>query len=626
MSAQVRNAPINPDKPSMAAPNGMSIEYGNNRQACDICHRRKVRCNSRDQLACTKCQASNLQCTFLIANERLKRIRPRSRSSRFSYRQNRRLQAKNTPVPIEVAQGVGPQTSPKEPNTSQPSEHVDHSPRHSLVLTEHDIVEEGLARTSLTEFLGRGFHAPAWDTFHEDDPIRIAYVGTPLSNLAYLVSQESPYHGNASLHFSSPSIRPKLPWKPSPDLPLLKWYSTAAQDISLLPEKEVRDQLIEDYFAKINPGFPVIDEAEFRSDYADENHPPALLLLQSVLLAGAHVCNHPKVAKSRSLVKVALFRRAKALFNLHYENNREHLIQAALLFTWHFEGADDIGANVYYWVGVACRIAFGLGIHRNLSARARSVIPVQDRRIQRRLWWTLFQYDVLASLHHGRPLMIDENDCDQPPLEEQDFIEINGQLNKNIRVDYCVQNIKLCSIISSIMKLFSPGSLRHHGIAQRLDQSWFTALTMLLAAAIQMAREARIASSSGSHILCLQAQSRLENLFSVMNKVSEYWPSTEAIYRLFRDVQAKMRLEIERTLQTEETLETGRQIMPHSQDINHIGFEGPLLGHPIGLSEEDWSSLFGTSTISAFFDDDLNSLNDWLAYSTVSPTAGNDFI
>ncbi len=95
---------------------------------------------------------------------------------------------------------------------------------------------------------------------------------------------------------------------------------------------------------------------EFRSRYGNDKTPVPLLLLQSVLLAGAHACQHPKVAKSRSLVKVALFRRAKALFDLHCENNREHLIQAALLFTWHFEGADDIAANAYYWIGVACRL------------------------------------------------------------------------------------------------------------------------------------------------------------------------------------------------------------------------------------------------------------------------------
>ncbi|KAH7321709.1 hypothetical protein BKA65DRAFT_482156 [Rhexocercosporidium sp. MPI-PUGE-AT-0058] len=267
------------------------------------------------------------------------------------------------------------------------SRYVKRPPRHRLVLGEKDIEEEGLARTALSEFLHRGFLSPTFSVFHERDPIRIAYIGTLTSNLAYRVSQESPYQGDASLHFAFPSIRKALPWKPTNDLSLAKWYQNMAQDISMLPEKEVCDQIIEAFFTKIDPGFPVIDEAEFHLQYADHNNTVPLILLQAVLLAGAHVCKHPRVAQSRSLVKVTLSRRAKALFDLRYENNREHLIQAALLFTWHFGGADDIGANAYYWIGVACRLAFGLGIHRDLSSSGRSVVPVQDRRIQRRFWF-----------------------------------------------------------------------------------------------------------------------------------------------------------------------------------------------------------------------------------------------
>jgi transcriptional regulatory protein AMDR len=575
------------------------------------------------------------------------------------------------------------------------------------VLNENDIVEEGLARTALTEFLHRGFHAPTFSVFHEKDPIRIAYVGTSTSNLAYLVGQESPYHGDASLHFSFPSIRPALPWKPSNDLPLVKWYSNMAHDVSLLPEKEVCDQLVQDFFTKIHPGFPVVDEAEFRSQYGNDKTPVPLLLLQSVLLAGAHVCQHPKVAKSRSLVKVALFRRAKALFDLHYENNREHLIQAALLFTWHFEGADDIAANAYYWIGVACRLAFGLGWHRNLSSSARSVIPIQDRRIQRRLFWVLFQYDVLASLHHGRPLMINEDDCDQPPLVLEDFIEIDGQLNKNVHFDYCDQSIKLCYIIISVLKLFSPGSLRRHRLGQqtiessrstldsqlegwflrlpqslinpsrntedfwctqlhmhynlallqlyrtsylptypggpdlslapslktmeichnaassmsrlfnsllissKIDRCCFTALTMLLAAAIQMSLEARSAGSSGSSILGLQAQCRLEDLFAVMNEVAKYWPSAEAIYRLFQDVLNTMKAEMERSLAASDLLTMRERGTLASQPNGSVtsNTQGRFLDNQIGLSDQDWNGLLGTWDPSAFFDGDLNGMN-----------------
>jgi transcriptional regulatory protein AMDR len=87
-------------------------------------------------------------------------------------------------------------------------------------------------------------------------------------------------------------------------------------------------------------------------------------------------------------------------------------------------------------------------------------MPVGDTRIFRRIWWTLVQVDVLASLHHGRPAMIDPDEFDQTPLTPDDFIEYCGHSNQHVNIDYCIQNSNLCNIIISILKLSSPGSLR----------------------------------------------------------------------------------------------------------------------------------------------------------------------
>lgn len=329
--------------------------------------------------------------------------------------------------------------------------------------TEDDILEESLAKTALARFYHHSINTSAWKVFDDSSPLRVVYIGTPTSNLSKLVDEEAEFSGSqpSSLHLPFPSVRPTRPWKPPKTLSWVKWYSTScADDISALPAKDVRDDLVESFFTKIHPGFPVVDESEFRMQYNDTRNPPPLLLFQAVLLVGAHVSDHPKVIRSRSLVKMALFRRAKVLFDLHYENDRMHVIQAALLFTWHFEGADDVSSNAYYWAGIACRVAFGLGMHRNLASTAVNRMPLGDRRIYRRIWWTVYQINVLSSLHHGRPLMIDPDECDQPILHDDDFIEYDGLKNRNINVEYCIHNIALCNIIVSIMKLSSPGALR----------------------------------------------------------------------------------------------------------------------------------------------------------------------
>ena len=336
------------------------------------------------------------------------------------------------------------------------------------VSNEGDIPEDKVSKTALSRFFHQ-INQSNWEVFQDKGFTRIAYIGTSVSNLAKLVDDEG--FNTSSLHFPFPSVRPTLPWKPSPAMPLIQWYSNSfVDDLSALPMHTVRDELVESFFSKIHPGFPIVDESEFRRQYKSPDNPPPILLYQAVLLAGAHVSEHPNIVPRRSQVKKVIYRRAKALFDLHYENDRMHVVQAALLFMFYLEGADDICSNVYYWAGVACRVAFGLGMHRDLKTSLPILMPKQDRRIYRRIWWTLFQVEVLSSLHHGRPSMIDLDEIDQSPLQTDDFVEQNGQVNEKIDLDYCIQNTQLCHIIISIIKLSSPGALRRYATTPELFQ------------------------------------------------------------------------------------------------------------------------------------------------------------
>ena len=147
------------------------------------------------------------------------------------------------------------------------------------------------------------------------------------------------------------------------------------------------------------------------------------------------------------------------------------------------------------------------------------------------------------------------------------------------------KTIEIChNAASSISQLFN--SLL---ISSRINHCCFTALTMLLAAAIQMSLEARSASSSRSSILGLQAQSRLEDLFAVMNEVSKYWPSAEAIYRLFQDVLNTMKVEIERSLAASDLLTIREQGTSNSQpnERQSANTQGSFMENQIGLSDQD---------------------------------------
>lgn len=331
------------------------------------------------------------------------------------------------------------------------------------------IISQDLVRSGLSQFISFGVSSSSWDVFDQPERVRIAYIGTELSNFTHLVGLEQT--GSTELHHPYPHIKPPLPWKPDADSRNNLQSPNLILDLCSFPARDVRDDLVESFFTNIHPYFPIIDEHQFRAQYGNPQDPPPLILLQSVLLAGAHASHHPRVAQARSTVMAVLFRRAKTLFDMRHENDRLNLIQAALLFSWHIENADSVSSNSWYWAGVACRIAFGIGMHRNLSRYSVGRFPDKDRRLYRRVWWSLFQVEIMSALEHGRPCMIRIEDFDQPLLEMDDLRDADGVVNPNISYRYCAQKIELCYIALEISRLSSPGMMGHaiHGSVQSVN-------------------------------------------------------------------------------------------------------------------------------------------------------------
>lgn len=220
--------------------------------------------------------------------------------------------------------------------------------------------------------------------------VRAIYVGHDVSNISFLIRQQRGKDGDV-YHFAGNDI---------PKRHLRTGHDELLKDAVSLPEKALADELVQAYFAHVNPGYPIVDEDVFMTQYRnhDPSDPPPILVLQAILLVGAHVS---RPMPERDALKETFFRRCKWLFDARVERNRDILVQVALLLTWHSDSTDDdVSANAYYWVGVAARLATGIGMHRNpVSSR----FTAGDRRMWRRVWWILVQFDVMVSLSYGRP-------------------------------------------------------------------------------------------------------------------------------------------------------------------------------------------------------------------------------
>lgn len=314
--------------------------------------------------------------------------------------------------------------------------------------------EDGDFRRYLIEFIDQ----PHLTERPIDKEARMAYVGTEVSNTSFLVRQQFGHKTVGVSHYPTNRLSRRHACHEPDRLPIEAFQ---------LPSKSVVDRLLDAYFTHINPTFPIVDQDLFLAQYQarDPHNPPSLLLLHAMLVAGAHVLyDHTE----RDAQKALFFRRAKTLFDARFERNRDIVVQAALLLTWHSDDAEDVVANSWHWVGVAARTAMGLGMHRDAD---KSKLVPHNKRMWRRVWWLLFQFDVLVSLQYGRPQAIRLEESDVKRLQASDF----QHCGTRVQVDHCLQQTDLCIIISRGMKgqfylSRNPGLLARREMMQETEQ------------------------------------------------------------------------------------------------------------------------------------------------------------
>ncbi|KAL4752353.1 Acetamidase regulatory protein [Aspergillus terricola var. indicus] len=444
--------------------------------ACVHCHRRKVRCDARFVgLPCSNCRSAGK--TDCQIHEKKKKLAVRSILDPVPIRCR-------PPNPEEAPKSISslsPSLEPPsafttalravQPDITTPSGIANrvpsirsHNPQYDTkgtrstnnnisdnnsqyqnVLPEPDSPpysrpaasepSEGESRADIEKRLVNLIDGEASDSRAIQRGVRAIYVGHELSNMSFLIRQQRDT-GDDVYHFAGNEI---------PRRQLRTGHDQLLMDALTLPEPALADELVHAYFAQVNPGYPIVEEELFMSQYRnrDPADAPPILLLQTILLVGAHV-TRPKA--ERDTLKDIFFRRAKWLFDNRIERNRDVLVQAALLLTWHSDVADDdVSANAHYWIGIAARIATGLGMHRNPVC---SRFVPRDRRMWRRLWYILVQFDVMVSLSYGRPQALNLEDSDVSPLTVSDF----EGCGVRVQADFVIHFSELCTMISYIVR------------------------------------------------------------------------------------------------------------------------------------------------------------------------------
>ncbi|KAL1405741.1 hypothetical protein Q8F55_007411 [Vanrija albida] len=164
---------------------------------------------------------------------------------------------------------------------------------------------------------------------------------------------------------------------------------------------------IDAYFAQYHLQYPIVHQATFRAQWSQLiSQPPRAQwqLLLNVVLAHGALCASQPDAVIRYFMEHAL----NAVTVEQLESGSLTLVQGFCLLAALAQKLNKPNTS-YAYLGLAGRMAIGLGLHRELPYW--NISPF-EREQRRRVWWMLWILDAGTSITYGRPIMMSVAEAD----------------------------------------------------------------------------------------------------------------------------------------------------------------------------------------------------------------------
>lgn len=400
-------------------------------------------------MPCTNCTAFSIECR-IPAPKRKKTATVKAQDSQ------RYVSPHPTPDPqVHTPSEFGEDDRSPAPSTTTPAEQprdkttVYNSPdgTPSTTVSPAYAAQQATHNGTYVQFMKPKFaRAPIKDAG------RVAYLGES-SNLSLLVHDR--YGTTDTVHYPLPEnvrgAKARVNELDNMEIEILH-----QRGAFLLPPRALCDELVDAFFRWVAPVVPVINRSRFMRQYRDPKNPPSLLLLQAILLAGSRVCTNSQLMDangSTTPAAMTFYKRAKALFDANYEDDRVTIVQSTILMGWYWEGPEDVTKNVFYWSRVGIVVAQGSGMHRSVEG---SQLTKSDKRLWKRIWWTLFSRDRSVAVALGRPVAINPEDSDVEMITEDDFVEDEPDRAAEyppdpVHVHFFINYVKLCEIMGLVL-------------------------------------------------------------------------------------------------------------------------------------------------------------------------------
>ncbi|KPM45009.1 hypothetical protein AK830_g1522 [Neonectria ditissima] len=166
------------------------------------------------------------------------------------------------------------------------------------------------------------------------------------------------------------------------------------------PNRHVAESMIDAYFRLYHVSYPIIHEPTFRAQYSEVIPRPngACWTVLAYIVAAIGVW--ASSSSSAETLDMALFEQASSILSFDFlEVGNLSLVQALTLAS-NYQQKRDKPNSGYNYLGLAVRMAMGLGLHKEFQGWNISPLNME---IRRRVWWSLCVFDVGATITFSRP-------------------------------------------------------------------------------------------------------------------------------------------------------------------------------------------------------------------------------